>query len=133
MTSVFNSPLQPEEIRRLPLLTSREWDVLLLLTEYASPEEIADTACITRKSFHNYKGRISRKLGLSGSKELQSFVTARRDQIQGLFEIFSPNRKIRLGTEELTKIEGSGSFGKKYSDVQFFSTSIFEEAKICNF
>ncbi|GAB3028080.1 response regulator transcription factor [Spirosoma pulveris] len=45
-------------------LTSREWDVLMHITQDLTNSEIADQLAVTSKSVENYRARIGSKLGL---------------------------------------------------------------------
>jgi len=60
-------------------LTKREWDVLLLLTEDLSNQEIADGLHLTTNTVKTYRRRISEKLLISGKDQLARF--SRKNQI----------------------------------------------------
>lgn len=76
-------PNSQERNRELALasLSSREWEVLLLLAEGKTNAEIADDIYVTIKSLHNNKNRISNKLGLNGYRALSKFATEHRQNL----------------------------------------------------
>lgn len=71
----------------LAVLTPREWEVLLLLSEGKTSAEIAEQLCITVKSVYNNKNRIGRKILLKGYFSLNQFALKQREVLLQWFEL----------------------------------------------
>jgi len=64
--------------KNLHTLTPREWDVLLLVAEDISNNEIADKLHLTSESVKTYRARISEKLIISGRDGLGRYARKNR-------------------------------------------------------
>lgn len=109
--------LLPVEMPSIGLarLSLREWEVLLLLTEDRSIAEIADRLCMERKSVHNNKNRISRKLNLPGLGELNLFARTHRSGLTYWFDILVPRGDRFHDAEAGGKARGRMDFGESFS------------------
>lgn len=88
MTNLLTGGSSSASIPNLPSLTHREWEILLLLTEGIACDIAADRACVTRKSFHNYKNRICRKLGFRSCGDLTDFAIGKKGEIMAWSRLF---------------------------------------------
>ena len=68
-----NTPSDTSD-KNLDTLTTREWDVLLLVAEDISNNEIADKLHLTTESVKTYRARISDKLIISGRDSLARYA-----------------------------------------------------------
>lgn len=92
-----NHPARSKEIA-LATLSSREWEVLLLLTEGKSNAEIAERIFITVKSLHNNKNRISRKLSIKGYRSLNNFAANNKRALKYWYKVLenkTHNEKLK--------------------------------------
>ncbi|WP_374760312.1 response regulator transcription factor [Dyadobacter diqingensis] len=71
-------------------LTKREWDVLLLLTEDLSNQEIADGLHLTRNTVKTYRRRIAEKLLISGKDQLARFSRKNQAWLKNKYFQFYP-------------------------------------------
>lgn len=72
-------------------VTKREWEVLLLLTEDLSNQEMADRLYLTRNTVKTYRRRIAEKLLISGKDQLARFSRQNRAWIQNKhFQLYPP-------------------------------------------
>lgn len=82
---IYNSPFsKDEEIFLLTTLTQRELDLLVLLTEAPSNEELAQKLGIELKSVENYKTRMGDKLNQPGKGALLRFAIKYRSLLEPL-------------------------------------------------
>jgi FixJ family two-component response regulator len=82
---IHNSPFaQDEDILLLTTLTQRELDLLLLLIEAPSNEELAHKLGIEVKSVENCKTRMGEKLNQSGKGALLRFTLKYRSLLEPL-------------------------------------------------
>lgn len=89
-----------ERSRELALasLSSREWEVLLLLADGKTNAEIAEEIYVTIKSLHNNKNRINNKLALNGYKALDRFAAQHRQSLNYWFKVLenkTNNEKLK--------------------------------------
>jgi len=92
-----NHPARSKEIA-LATLSSREWEVLLLLTEGKSNAEIAERIFITVKSLHNNKNRISRKLSIKGYRSLNTYAANNKIALKYWYKVLenkTHNEKLK--------------------------------------
>lgn len=82
---IHNSPfLKDEDVFLLTTLTQRELDLLVLLIEVPSNEDLAKKLGIELKSVENYKTRIGDKLNQTGKGALLRFAIKYRSLLEPL-------------------------------------------------
>jgi len=74
---------EPEDARRLALLTPAQRAVLRLLADYRTSKEIAQTLGISHRTVQNHRARICETLGLEGPHKLLEFSVAHRGRLGG--------------------------------------------------
>lgn len=67
-------------------LTKSEYNTIKLVAENKTSKEIAEKLFVTEKSIENYRGRICKKLGISGgSNSLYKWCIENKDKIKRIF------------------------------------------------
>lgn len=84
--------------------TSREWDLMLLLSFDLDTNDLQTLLCIERGSIDNYKYTISIKLGLKGRGSLNRYARRHGEALRIWYPIFcrKPNPALMhyLGQKE---------------------------------
>jgi two-component system invasion response regulator UvrY len=55
-------------------LSNREYSIMLMIAEGKSSKTIAEELCLSIKTFHGYRARIMRKMGLINNSEITRYV-----------------------------------------------------------
>jgi two-component system, NarL family, invasion response regulator UvrY len=55
-------------------LSNREYSILLMIAEGKSSKKISEELCLSVKTFHGYRARIMRKMGLTNNSEITKYV-----------------------------------------------------------
>lgn len=55
-------------------LSNREYSIMLMIAEGKSSRKISEELCLSIKTFHGYRARIMRKMGLTNNSEITKYV-----------------------------------------------------------
>ena len=55
-------------------LSNREYSIMLMISEGKSSRKISEELCLSIKTFHGYRARIMRKMGLTNNSEITKYV-----------------------------------------------------------